>query len=105
MFSANFNVNFEKILIKFTGSEWGEGGGGALASEHFKLVRVFNKNSVKPRVRIAGGYLVVGGSVSDGFRCVWDLNLANWEIYGLCCRRSVAGRVSATGNRKFYVSC
>ena len=25
---------------------------------------------VKPRGRIAGGYLVVGGGVSDGFRCV-----------------------------------
>ncbi len=40
---ADFNVIFEKILIKFTGSEWGEGGGGApLACEHFNLVRVFN---------------------------------------------------------------
>ena len=30
---ADFKVIFEKILIKFTGSEWGE---------HFNLVRVFN---------------------------------------------------------------
>ena len=38
---ADFNVICEKILIKFTGSG-GAGVGGALASEHFNLSKVFN---------------------------------------------------------------
>ena len=40
-----FNIIFEKILIKFMGSEWGEGGGegqATVASEHINLCKVFN---------------------------------------------------------------
>ena len=37
-----FNVIFEKILTKFTGGEWSEGGGGPFANELFNLSKGFN---------------------------------------------------------------
>ena len=40
---ADFNVSFEKILIKFTGGERGERGGAPLASEHFNLSKLRNR--------------------------------------------------------------
>ena len=57
--------------------------------------------NVKSWGRIAGGYLVVGGSVSDEFGSIGDLRLVVWRMFGFmlpefCCRKSYDNRKQKT---------